>query len=72
MTNRLAKNDRWITDAEFNALVERDEAMPVKRFTLSNGEDVGICPKCEGAVIGKEYSFCPRCGQRVDAEIFAL
>lgn len=64
--------NKWITDEEVRKLIERDEPLAMKKFTLSSGQTIGICANCEQAVIGAEFHFCPICGHRVLADVYKI
>ena len=57
-------------------LKERDKAMPMGRYfwiseELKNEPPVDICGKCN-RVLGEDYVFCPKCGQRIAKDLYKL
>lgn len=57
-------------------LKERDKAKPVNKYVpITEGlEPWAMCPKCDRLLVtlGTNDTFCPRCGQRLDLDNWAL
>ena len=51
-----------------NELIERDTARAEK---VDGKYDLAYCPICSSVTVNS-YTFCPRCGQRLDHENRAL
>ena len=66
--------DKWISDKKMQELIERDTAMPVKKYVPVT-EGLGpwaMCPKCGCLLLREEVKFCDQCGQRVDLDTWAI
>ena len=63
-----------IIDKYIEMLKERDTARPVKKYVpITEGiKPWAMCPSCGRLLLTDDINFCPRCGQRVDMDTWAL
>lgn len=57
-------------------LLKRDEPMAMGRYfwkteEFKNDPPADLCGNCS-RVLGSDFVFCPRCGQRIDHENYML